>query len=41
MIITYETLKFTTPSIFIINIEKEIVSDLLYDKQSSDQASAG
>ena len=39
VIITYDNLRFPAPSIHVINIEKETIGEIVYDKEGSDLAS--
>ncbi len=36
VIITYDNLRFPAPSIHVINIEKETIGEIVYDKEGSD-----
>jgi len=36
LVITYDNLRFPAPSIFVINIEKESLGEVVYDKEGSD-----
>lgn len=39
LIVTYDNLRFPAPSMYVINIEKETLGEIVYDKEGSDQAS--
>lgn len=39
LIVTYDNLRFPAPSLYVINIEKESLGEVVYDKEGSDQAS--
>ncbi len=36
LIVTYDSLRFPAPSLFVINIEKESLGEVVYDKEGSD-----